>query len=405
MLRINTETKQPKLWNAAVLSIAAAVVITILTIIDADANAAAIAVILDIYLLSIIVCLVRAFIKQIKFNLYSYNTIWCIGFAIFLMALFMTYLHLTVRLIGNPDRFMGQNMVQILQTMVDSAQAYILYTSPFILVFSVALCISNISLIRHEGRRFVNLLGIILSVLLLGIAAVYLVLEQHVSGSGLEVKIHELIANIIASMYLYFECMIIGTIIAHMIAIRYQPSFDKDFIIILGCGIMPDGTPTPLLRGRVDRAIAFANKQKKATGRDIIFVPSGGQGPREVTSECAAMKGYLMKQGIPESRIIEEDQSRNTFENMKFSKAKIDAVNPDGKVAFSTTNYHVFRSGLYASRVGLRAVGMGARTKWYFWPNASVREFIGLLRDDMARQGLLLAAIVAYFIIFTLVSY
>lgn len=405
MLGLNTETKQPKLWNAAVLTIAAAVVIAILTIIDADANATAIAVILDIYLLSVIACLVRAFIKQIKFDLYSYNTIWYIGFAIFLMALLMTYLHLTIRLIADPGRFMGQNMTQILQTMVDSAQAYILYTSPFILVFSVALCISNISLIRHEGRRFVNLLGIIISVLLLGSAVLLILLESDVSGSGLQVKIHELFVNIFASMYLYFECMIIGTIIAHMIAIRYQPSFDKDFIIILGCGIMPDGTPTPLLRGRVDRAIAFANKQKEATGKDIIFIPSGGQGPREVTSECAAMKGYLLKQGIPESQIIEEDQSRNTFENMKFSKAEIDAVNPDGKVAFSTTNYHVFRSGLYAGRVGLRAVGMGARTKWYFWPNASVREFIGLLRDDMVRQGLLLAAIVAYFIVFTLVSY
>ncbi len=405
MFRFNTETKQPKLWNAAVLSIAAAVAIAILTILDADANAAAIAIIINIYLCAVIACLVRAFIKQIKVNIYSYNTIWYIGFALFLFSLLIFYLILAIRLITDPDKFLGYNMVQILHTMVNSAQIYILCTLPFIFAFSVALCISNISLIRHEGRRFVNLLGIIVSVLLLGVAALVVWLESDVSGSVMQIKIHELLVNIIASMYLYFECMIIGTIVAHMIAIRYQPSFDKDFIIILGCGIMPDGTPTPLLRGRVDRAIAFARKQKEETGKDIIFIPSGGQGPREVTSECAAMKGYLLKQGIPESRIIEEDQSKNTFENMKFSKVKIDAVNPDAKVAFSTTNYHIFRSGLYASRVGLHAVGMGARTKWYFWPNASVREFIGLLRDDMLKQGLLLAAIVAYFIIFTLVSY
>lgn len=405
MLRFNTETKQPKLWNSVVISIAAAAVIAILSILNAEANATAIAIIIDIYLLTIIICLVRAFTRQIKFNPYSYNTIWYIGFAIFLVSLLIAYLILTIRLITAPDKFLGQNMTQILHAMVNSAQTYIYFTSPFILVFSAALCVSNISLIRHEGRRFVNMLGIIISVLLIGSAALLILLETNVSGSDLQVKIHELFVNIFASMYLYFECMIIGTIIAHMIAIRYQPSFDKDFIIILGCGIMPDGTPTPLLKGRIDRAIAFARKQKEETGKDIIFIPSGGQGPREVTSECAAMKGYLLKQGIPESRIIEEDKSKNTFENMKFSKIKIDAVKPDAKAVFSTTNYHVFRSGLYASRVGLSAVGIGAKTKWYFWPNASVREFVGLLRDDMLRQGLLLAAIVAYFIVFTLVSY
>lgn len=405
MLRFNTETKQPKLWNSVVISIAAAAVIAILSILDAEANATAIAIIIDIYLLTIIICLVRAFTKQIKFNPYSYNTIWYIGFALFLVSLLIAYLILTIRLITAPDKFLGQNMTQILHAMVNAAQTYIYFTSPFILVFSAALCISNISLIRHEGRRFVNMLGIIISVLLIGSAALLILLETNVSGSDLQVKIHELFVNIFASMYLYFECMIIGTIIAHMIAIRYQPSFDKDFIIILGCGIMPDGTPTPLLKGRIDRAIAFARKQKEETGKDIIFIPSGGQGPREVTSECAAMKEYLLKQGIPESQIIEEDKSKNTFENMKFSKIKIDAAKSDAKAVFSTTNYHVFRSGLYASRVGLSAVGIGAKTKWYFWPNASVREFVGLLRDDMLRQGLLLAAIVAYFIVFTLLSY
>ena len=405
MLRFNTETKQPKLWNIAILSVAAAIVVAVLAILGADANAAAIAITIDVYLAAVIVCLVTAFFKQIRFNPYSYNTIWYMGFAIFLLSLLIVYVILAVQIVTGVNSFAGQNLQQILHTMVNSAQAYIYYTSPFILLFSAALCISNISLIRHEGRRFVNLLGIIISVLLIGGIVLLMLSENNVSGSAQQVRIHELLVNLFAAMYLYFECMIIGTIIAHIIVIRYQPSLDKDFIIILGCGIAADGRPTPLLRGRIDRAIAFARRQKEETGKDVIFVPSGGQGPREVTSECAAMKGYLLEQGIPESQIIEENQSANTFENMKFSKVKIDAVNPNAKVAFSTTNYHVFRSGLYASRVGMRAVGMGAKTKWYFWPNASVREFIGLLRDDILKQGLLLAAIVAYFVVFTLLAY
>ena len=160
----------------------------------------------------------------------------------------------------------------------------------------------------------------------------------------------------------------------------------KDFIIILGCGIRKDGSPCPLLRGRIDRALAFARKQKEQTGKDVIFVTSGGQGADELISESASMKRYLLQQGVPEERIIEEDRSTDTYENMKFSKEKIWAVNPNGKIAFSTTNYHVFRGGLYASRVKMRAVGMGSDTKWYFWPNASVREFVGLLTEHRGNR-------------------
>lgn len=49
------------------------------------------------------------------------------------------------------------------------------------------------------------------------------------------------------------------------------------------------------------------------------------------------------------------------------------------KVAFSITNYHVFRSGIFAGQAGLKAEGMSSKTKWYFWPNALIREFVGLL--------------------------
>ena len=103
--------------------------------------------------------------------------------------------------------------------------------------------------------------------------------------------------------------------------------------------------------------------------------------------------------------IIEEDRSKDTFENMKFSKEKIMAADPGAKIAFATTNYHVFRSGLFARRVKMRAVGMGAKTKWYFWPNAAVREFVGLLSSHRLKQGIVLGSIIAFYVILTLVIY
>lgn len=51
-------------------------------------------------------------------------------------------------------------------------------------------------------------------------------------------------------------------------------------------------------------------------------------------------------------------------------------------VLFSTTNYHIFRSGMFAAKAGMHAEGIGAKTKWYFWPNAQMREFIGLLASE-----------------------
>ena len=64
---------------------------------------------------------------------------------------------------------------------------------------------------------------------------------------------------------------------------------------------------------------------------------------------------------------------------MQFSRRLISQIFPGASVAFSTTGYHVFRSMLLATRVGLEAEGMGSRTKWYYYPNAYLREILGLV--------------------------
>ncbi len=73
-----------------------------------------------------------------------------------------------------------------------------------------------------------------------------------------------------------------------------------DYIITLGCAIRKDGSPTPILRGRIDRALAFEKEQFEKWNRQAKFVPSGGQGSDEVISEAESMKRYLTEQGVPE---------------------------------------------------------------------------------------------------------
>ena len=389
--------KKPYASAAAGLAAAAAALTTSLAAAGADEHALLISVVLDVFFLAAIVLLVRAFFAQTGYNPYSYNTIYYAGFSLFLLSVLITHISLTVHLACEPDRYLGQNFTQIMAMLSDSAKAYMLFSFPFILALSVALCVSNISLIRHEGMRPVNILGFILSFLLTGGELFLLVADSSVSGSEQYVKMHGLFTNIFAAVYLYFECMAIGIMIANAIVSEYEPKPDKDFIIVLGCAIRRDGTPSPLLRDRLERALAFRKEQLEKTGKDLIFVASGGQGADEVISESEAMKRYLMAKGIPENRILKEDRSTNTLENMKFSKAKIGERASDAKIAFSTTNYHVFRSGLCARRVKMQAVGMGARAKWYFWPNALVREFVGLLTEHRGKQALILAGLIAVY--------
>ncbi|MBR2544672.1 MAG: YdcF family protein, partial [Erysipelotrichaceae bacterium] len=82
--------------------------------------------------------------------------------------------------------------------------------------------------------------------------------------------------------------------------------------------------------------------------------------------------------GIDENRIIVEEKSVNTRENFSNSVTLIKEYfgGKDPVIAFSTTNYHVFRSGILARQLGINAEGIGSPTKNYFWINAFVREFI-----------------------------
>ena len=73
---------------------------------------------------------------------------------------------------------------------------------------------------------------------------------------------------------------------------------------------------TPLLKRRVDKALAIYYKCKKKPK----IVVSGGKGSDEKISEAEAMANYLFSKGIARNQVILEKKSTNTYENLKFSK-------------------------------------------------------------------------------------
>ena len=86
-----------------------------------------------------------------------------------------------------------------------------------------------------------------------------------------------------------------------------------DLIVVLGCQVRGE-TPSRMLRHRLDTAYEAMQKHP-----DALCVVSGGKGSDELISEAEAMRRYLVEKGADESRIVMEDKSTNTFENIKFS--------------------------------------------------------------------------------------
>ena len=101
---------------------------------------------------------------------------------------------------------------------------------------------------------------------------------------------------------------------------------------------------------------------------------------------------------------MREDKSTNTMENLKLSKEIIDGMS-DGeekKIAFATSGYHVFRGYIMARKNEMEdAKGISAKTKFYFFPNAFLREFVGLLVDQKWKHIIFALTIVAFFVTLT----
>lgn len=355
---------------------------------------------LSCFFLSLSFLMLRYFIHVKGAELYSYYTIYTSGFSLFSGMTGLQMLYAFIRHLVHPESFF---MINVYEMLSSSASAFLMITSPLLLAFSILMAVSNIELLRHEKPRLQNLLGILAAVMIIGGAAAGILLSRRsFIGSYSEYKIFQTVNNVYCTAFVYFECMLAGAVICGIRAALHKPSMDRDYIIILGCRFRKDGSLTPLLKGRCDRAIEFFRQQEKETGRKARFIPSGGQGPDESMPEAEAMAGYLKSCGIPENLIEKEERSKNTFQNMAFSKEIIEHGGKDAKTVFSTTNYHVFRSGVWAGLAGLEAEGIGSSTKWWFWPNAFLRECLGLLRNRIRQEMLLLVVITAFFAVLTI---
>ncbi|MCM0599273.1 YdcF family protein [Periweissella fabalis] len=184
-----------------------------------------------------------------------------------------------------------------------------------------------------------------------------------------------------------------------------KPKYDKDYVIALGAGLLNGNQISPLLKKRVQRGLDFANAQYTATGHYPYMIMSGGQGNDETIPEAQAMAAYAQSVGYPTEYILTEQASKTTFQNMQFSKKLLlqKGLNPN-KGIFVTSDYHVFRAGIFAFDNGLKINGLGARTRLYFIYNALIREYIAILARYKKLHVVVLALIILFALADSLIS-
>ena len=172
-----------------------------------------------------------------------------------------------------------------------------------------------------------------------------------------------------------------GALFVYSTLYRKLPHLRRySYIVIHGAGLVGE-EPSPLLAGRIDRALQLWRKQKCRA----VFVASGGQGADEAVSEAEAMRRYLESHGVPPEQILKEDRSTTTWENLSFSRDVMNA-HAHGKpwrCAVVTSDFHVFRCAEYAHKLGIAADGVGSRTRGWLWPASFLREFIAITKAHL----------------------
>lgn len=169
------------------------------------------------------------------------------------------------------------------------------------------------------------------------------------------------------------------------------PEQGLQYVIVLGAKVNPDGL-SKSLKNRLDRAYAYYLENPRTK-----LILSGGQGSDEVVPEALAMYNYLHLRGVPEENMRIEMFSTSTAENIRFSKAEIEADllrrlpgSPKPRkeeealprVGIITSDFHVMRAAGIARKQGFAEVsGISAPTDSLLFVHMCVRECAAIIKD------------------------
>lgn len=149
------------------------------------------------------------------------------------------------------------------------------------------------------------------------------------------------------------------------------------YAVILGAKVNGE-VPSLSLRYRLEAALAYANCYPQ-----VKFVLSGGQGADEGISEAEAMYRYLSGRGIAEERLIVENRSTSTYENLQFSQELLPEV--EG-VTIISSDFHLARARFLARQLGWGTDIVAAKTPKIVETKVLVRERLALFKTWIFRK-------------------
>lgn len=270
---------------------------------------------------------------------------------------------------------------QVTALVLSSLTGLLILAVPFLLIYN------GFVMMKREGRRFKNLLSLFFGLFIaIGEVSAFLAVwlpQLKTQPSGDEFRSLPLVLILISVSAAYFSLCFLSFLTYSWFLQLIPRRRDFDYVIILGAGLIDGRKISRLLSQRLDKAIEVWHKDPTPP----VMIPSGGQGKDEELPEGKAMAAYLVSHGIPENKILSEEKSRTTSENLKFSRELIrsdiagtNSMQVSGRpyVAIVTSNYHVCRALRYARRSGFKATGIGAPVAAYYWPSALIREFAAI---------------------------
>jgi uncharacterized SAM-binding protein YcdF (DUF218 family) len=161
-----------------------------------------------------------------------------------------------------------------------------------------------------------------------------------------------------------------GCVVSGMLGNAQEP---VEYLIVLGAQVKGTRVSKALAQ-RLGKAEEYLKEHP-----DTLVIVSGGQGQGEDISEAEAMKAWLVERGIAGERILMEDRSVNTSQNIRFSRELLGET--DGPVGIVSNDFHVFRAVHIAKAQGLRAVPIPAPSSLGMYPHYMMREAFAILKD------------------------
>lgn len=165
--------------------------------------------------------------------------------------------------------------------------------------------------------------------------------------------------------------IIISGLMVNRAYFKKPPETGRYTLIVLGAKVVGD-RPSLTLQHRLDKAAGYLLLNPEA-----VCIVSGGQGDDELYPEGEIMKKYLMEKGVAGERIMTEEKSTNTRENLRLSN-KLVPENSEGTVIV-TSNFHQLRAYVTANALGMKPLfALSSRTMPALMPAYWVRDLCGV---------------------------